>query len=115
MNNQLIKKEDLSIFRRIRAFFTKIFNKRNTEVSSPEIQTVDNKSKSDDFQNNIKIDVSAVNTKERDLKEFIKKIEDNPDIIEKLSNDRLDKLINYYEDVTNSKRLKIERLKSTVN
>ena len=111
MNNQLIKKEDLSIIHRIRAFFAKIFNKKNIVETSPEIQIIDDKSISNDFQKNIKVDVSNVNTKERDLKNFIKKIEDKPDIIENLSNDRLDKLISYYEDVTNSKKIKIERLK----
>ncbi len=115
MNNQLIKKEDLSIIHRIRAFFAKIFNKKNIVETSPEIQIIDDKSISNDFQKNIKVDVSNVNTKERDLKNFIKKIEDKPDIIENLSNDRLDKLISYYEDVTNSKKIKIERLKASIS
>ena len=52
---------------------------------------------------------------ERDLKNFINEIENNPDIIENLSNDRLDRLINYYEDITNAKQRKIERLKLSVN
>ena len=115
MNNQLIKKEYLSIIHRIRAFFAKIFNKKNIVETSPEIQIIDDKSISNDFQKNIKVDVSNVNTKERDLKNFIKKIEDKPDIIENLSNDRLDKLISYYEDVTNSKKIKIERLKASIS
>lgn len=115
MNNQLIKKEDLSIIHRIRAFLAKIFNKKNIVETSPEIQIIDDKSISNDFQKNIKVDVSNVNTKERDLKNFIKKIEDKPDIIENLSNDRLDKLISYYEDVTNSKKIKIERLKASIS
>lgn len=115
MNNQLIKKEDLSIFHRIRAFFTKIFNKKNTVETPPEIQTIDDKSTSNDFQKNIKVDVSTLNTKERDFKEFIQKIEDNQDIIENLSNERLDKLISYYENVTNSKKIKIKRLKASVS
>ncbi len=115
MNNQLIKKEDLSIIHRIRAFFAKIFNKKNIGETSPEIQIINDKSISNDFQKNIKVDVSNVNTKEGELKNFIKKIEDKPDIIENLSNDRLDKLISYYEDVTNSKKIKIERLKASIS
>ena len=55
------------------------------------------------------------NAKEKDLKEFICKIEANPNLIEKLSNDRLDILINYYEKITADKRIKIERLKSFVD
>ena len=114
MNNKLIKKEDLSIFDRIRAFFTNIFHKRTSKSTSEEKVNYEKK-QTNDFEKNIKINVSELNTKERDLKNFINEIENNPDIIENLSNDRLDRLINYYEDITNAKKRKIERLKLSVN
>ena len=107
MNNHLIKKEDLSIFDKIKAFFSNIFHKKISIEKSPEIYINNDNKQSNEFQN--------INTKERDLKEFIQKIEDNPDIIENLSNDRLDKLISYYEDITNSKKRKIEKLKTAIN
>lgn len=115
MNNQLIRKEDLSIFDKIKAFFTNIFHKRNSIKANLEIQENDNKKQSTEFENNIKVDISNINTKEKDLKEFIKHIENNPNIIENLSNDRLDKLIKYYEDITNSKQRKIEKLKASIS
>ena len=115
MNNKLIKKEDLSIFDRIRAFFTNIFHKRNSIKSTSEEKVNYEKKQTNDFEKNIKINVSELNTKERDLKNFINEIENNPDIIENLSNDRLDRLINYYENITNAKQRKIERLKLSIN
>lgn len=115
MNNQLIKKENLSIFDKIKAFFSNIFHKKISIQKSPEIYINNDNKQSNEFQKNIKIDISNINTKEGDLKEFIQKIEDNPDIIENLSNDRLDKLISYYEDITNSKKRKIEKLKTAIN
>lgn len=115
MNNKLIKKEDLSIFDRIRVFFTNIFHKRNSIKLTLETQDNYHKKQITDFEKNIKVDVSELNTKERDLKDFINEIESNPDIIANLSNDRLDRLINYYEDITNAKQRKIERLKLSMN
>jgi len=115
MNNKLIKKEDLSIFDRIRAFFTNIFHKRNSIKLMSETQETYEKKQVNQFEENLKVNVSELNTKERDLRVFINEIEDNPDIIENLSNDRLDRLINYYEDIVNIKQKKIERLKLSIN
>ena len=115
MNNQLMRKEDLSIFGRIKAFFTKLFNKKKPEEIVTELVEENKEKQSNEFEKNIKVDISDINTKEKDLKEFIKTIEDNPEIIEKLSNDRLDKLIKYYEDITNAKKKRIEELKAIIN
>jgi len=114
MNNQLIKKEDISIFDKIRGFFRRIFNKKNQEIIYEKIQENNNREKANEFEKSLKIDDSNIDTREKDLKEFISNIEANPDIIENLSNDRLDKLINYYENITNTKRIKIEKLKSCI-
>ncbi len=115
MNNQLIKKENLSIFNKIRAFFKNIFSKKNKQqMVSTNIQ--ENASKNyDEFAKNLKVNITTNLEKEYEFKNFIKKIEDNPDIIENLSNDRLDILINYYEKITNAKKIKIEKLKASVN
>ena len=107
MNNQLIKKEDLSIFDRIKNFFAKIFNKKRVENLPKKISISDNKN--NEFEKRIK--VKTMN-KENELEDFIKKIEENPSIIENLSNDRLDQLINHYENIINIKKEKIQRLKN---
>lgn len=115
MNNQLIKKEDISIFDKIRGFFRKIFNKKDKKKESNEILEQDSGKKINEFEKSIKVEKSNLNAKERELKEFIKEIENNPDIIDNLSNDRLDKLIKYYDNITNAKRIKIEKLKSQIS
>ena len=47
--------------------------------------------------------------------DLLKEIENNPSLIANLSNDRLDKLINYYEKITEEKQNKIEKLKISLN
>ena len=108
MNNQLIRKEDLSIFSRIKAFFTKLFNKKNPVEVATAVVEEHNQKQSNEFEKNIKVDISDINTREKDLKEFIKTIEDNTDI----DNIVFDKL---YEDITNEKRKRIEELKAIIN
>lgn len=114
MNNQLIKREDISIFDKIRGFFRRLFSKKikkNVVTETKEQYSVE---KVNDFERTLRVDKSNINTKEKELKEFINEIETNPDIIENLSDDRLDKLIVYYENITNAKRIKIEKLKSQI-
>ena len=114
MNNQLIKKEDLSIFDKIRSFFKNIFGKKKqeTNINNSELKDI---TKNTEFENNLKVNISNRVQKEYELNNFIKEIEDNPSMVENLSNDRLDKLIKYYEDITDSKKRKIERLKASIS
>jgi len=88
-NKELLKKEDISVFDKIRGFFSKLFNKEQKCIGS------DNK----------------LTNKEFDCKQFSKTIETNPSIIESLSNDKLDRLIKYYEKIVNEKKIKIEQLR----
>lgn len=111
MNNYLINREDLSIFNKIKSFFKNILCKKDKKSSVTKNIELNHLNKSYDFANNLKVNLSNMYEKEDKLKKFMKEIEDNPDIIEKLSNDKLDKLINYYEKITESKRIKIEKLK----
>ena len=113
MNNKLIKKEDLSIFDKVKAFFRNFFHKKfSREVNLKCVN--DFVKQPNDFSNNIKVDILNANIKERELNKFISEIESNPSIIEKLSNDKLDKLIKYYEKITDVKKQKIQRLKSSL-
>jgi hypothetical protein len=114
MNNQLIKREDISIFDKIKGFFRRLFNKKTKKNVVTENKEQYSAEKVNEFEKSLRVDESNINTKAKELKEFINKIETNPDIIENLSNDRLDKLIVYYESITNAKRIKIEKLKSQI-
>lgn len=114
MDNKLIKKEDITIFDRIKSFFFKLLKKDRTEVvvKDAEKKSINEKSK---FEENLKVNISTINEKENKFNNFIKKIEDNPDLVENFSENRLDKLISYYERITKEKAEKIKRLKESLN
>jgi len=114
MDNKLIKKEDITFLDKIKAFFSKIFKRGKNEV---EVKSLEEKSvnKKPNFEENLKVNISAINEKEKKFNNFIEKIEDNPDLVENLSEDRLDKLISYYERITKEKAEKIKRLKESLN
>lgn len=115
MNNQLIKKEDITIFDKIKLFLKKLFYKKNKqEVIIPKIE--ENKyEQNTKFEDSLKFNVSEVYEKEKKFKSFIQEIEENPDIVEKLSSDRLDKLIAYYEKITTEKEAKIISIKKNLS
>ena len=115
MNNQLIKKEDISIFEKIRSFFRRLFSKKEQDTISEEKQVNNSFYQNNSFEKSLRVKEPSPNKKEKELKKFIAEIEVNPSIIENLSNDRLDKLISYYENITKIKRTKIENLKSYIN
>lgn len=103
--------------------FTKIKNilkNSFTLKSNQKILIVDNKDSDNsnfnintnsEFLKEVKINTNYTYDRNYKLKKFMKELEENPDIIDNLSNDRLDKLISYYEKITNEKAKKINRLK----
>ena len=111
MNNQLMKKEDIPIFDKIKIFFRNIFFKK--DISINEIKEIENNKLAKDvqFEQNLKGAISTTYEKENELKRLYRKIEDNPNILEKLSEDKLDRVIQYYQNATASKREKIKKLK----
>ena len=113
MNNKLIKKENITIFDKIKAFFKKFFRKK--EKIENKIIEQENDVKNNSFKDNLKINISEINEKENKFKSFISEIENNPDLVEKLSEDRLDRLIDYYEKITKEKAQKIKRLNKLLN
>ena len=114
MDNKLIKKEDITFLDKIKAFFSKIFKRGKNEV---EVKSLEEKrvNKKPNFEENLKVNISAINEREKKFNDFIEEIEDNPDLVENLSEDRLDKLISYYERITKEKAEKIKRLKESLN
>lgn len=117
MNNQMIKKSDLSIFDKIKTFLKNMFYKNKNEIIVPKNMNTSKiqEKKENGFETNLKVEISEEQEKEMKLKKFIDEIENHPDIIENLSNERLDKLISYYEKVTSEKQRKIEKLKASFN
>lgn len=114
MDNKLIKKEDVTVLDKIKAFFSKIFKRDKTEDISNNIEQK-NVNENLKFEENLKVNIFDINEREKKFKDFIEELEDNPNLVEKLSEDRLDKLISYYEKLTAEKAEKIKRLKSSLN
>ena len=119
MANNEIKKNKTSVFNKIKMFFKKIFNLNYNQklLENKEIQNDNlkyNKNLRTDFSENIKTDISAEYSKNFKLKAFMKELETNPALVENLSDDRLDQLIDFYEKITNEKAEKIIKLKATM-
>lgn len=94
--NSLIPKENAFIVK-IRNFFSKlksIFSKKNNESIieeqkiEPKIEKEENK-----FSEQIKVNTDDYINKEI----FLKSLEENPELLDKLSIERLEKLSNYYD------------------
>lgn len=116
MKNSLIPIEKISIVQKIKNFFKLDFlHKNKTELHLENYNSITNNTNNDNiktFTDNLKI---TIDNKELKFRQFIKEIENNPSLITNLSNDRLDKLIEYYEKITEEKQNKIEKLKLLVN
>ena len=110
MNNQLILKEDVSLFDKVRAFFKGLFSKKDKRVKE-EVQVI---KKQEKIENNI-VEKNVNMNKDNGKNEYINFIESNPDIIEELPDDRLDKLIRYYRRIISLKRAKLNKLKESKN
>lgn len=115
MNNKLMKMEDNSFFHKIKAFIFKLFHKQNKNSNIMEIREEKNKSNEESFIDYIKIEDSSITSKNIKLKQFMNELEKNPDIVENLSDDRLDKLLDYYEKIVEEKKNKVARMKLSLN
>ena len=112
-NNQLINKKDISFFDKIKRFFNKIFNKKTNLNENNNIQEIDNKDSSK-INDNIDDTVLNTNIKKEELKDFLDQIDKNPSILLTLSNEKLNLLIEYYEDIISLKEKEVERLLATL-
>lgn len=113
MKSSLVRKENRNLFNRFKAFWKNIFDKKQlqNEVKDVEASEKPREVEKSSFEENLKTELLHDINKEYDLNRFIKEIETNPSILEKLSNDRLDKLIAYYERMITQKKEKIKNLK----
>lgn len=110
MDNLPIKQEK-NVFWKLKNFFKKLFCKSeinfaiNSESNNIEIE------KSPDFSESLKEDVSYDFVSEIKKKEFLKEIENNPDLLKELSLERLEQLDSYYDEVIAEYKEKIDKLK----
>lgn len=62
MNNQLIKKEKLSIFDKMKKFIKRLFIKENNQIK--EIENIEDM-KNNTLKEDLKVDISFINEKEK--------------------------------------------------
>lgn len=115
MENKLPQEYKENIFQKIRNYIKKIFfkNDEKTPKITANENTIDNLEtiKNDDFIEYIKVNETYKDT-EYKKKKFMKKLNENPDLLDKFSTDRLEKILQYYLDENEKKRMELKRLKS---
>ena len=102
-------KEDVSLFDKVRAFFKGLFSKKDKKVKE-EVHVINNHTK-EEKQVNEKVSNVTDNRK----KEYITFIEKNPNEIDNLTDDKLDKLIRYYRRIIALKKIRLNKLKENKN
>lgn len=106
----LILKEE-SIFTKIKNFFKNLFNKSSKQEIAKEKVLEENGKEltKEGFKEEIKIkdinSIENITTKQ----DFIKRIEKNNVLIYELSNERLDQLIDYYEEEIERKKEELKK------
>ncbi len=93
---------------RIKSFFHKDINKEHV-INNREYKEdrIDNKDLV--FLEGLKVDVNLKNN-EYEKKEFMKRLKEHPDILEKLSIGRLELILQYYLDENEKKRKLLKKL-----
>ena len=99
-----------NIFRKIRSLF---FRKKNIEVSVDEnvneVRENNNIEEKSKFVEEIKIKETVVNPEVK-KKKFMDNLTDNPELLEKFSNERLEKILQYYKEENDKKRELLKKL-----
>jgi len=111
MESNLPKKYDDSLFNRIKKAFLKIFGKNIVKPQGVIQRTEDKKcSKKDDFY-----DMKLLSDKAKIKEDILNIIESKPEIIEKLSTERLRELKKMYEVIIEENDRIIKKLKRKVS
>ena len=105
MNKNLPMKKNNGLFENIKSFFKRLFFKYKKNIINNQeniILTYDNDDK-EKFTNSIKLEVNTELYKEKERNELFLKIRKNPEMLNMLSVDQLDKLSKYYDKVIEKK------------
>lgn len=107
MTNNLPQKYKNNIFQKILQKIRKIFFAKKEKIS----ENKDNKKvlEKASFINEIKVKELKADT-EIERKKFIEKLTNNPDLLEEFSNERLEKILQYYKEENNKKRELLKKL-----
>ena len=105
MNKNLPIKKNNSLLENIKSLFKRLFFKYKKNIINNQeniILTYDNDDK-EKFTNSIKLEVNTGLYKEKERNELFLKIRKNPEMLNILSVDQLDKLSKYYDKVIEKK------------
>ncbi len=95
------------VIRKIKKFFIKDKDESNA-INSEIFENKKEKMKLD----NLKVDINMSVHTEYEKEEFMKNLTNNPELLENFSNDRLEKILQYYLDENEKKK---EILKKIIN
>lgn len=113
-NFLMIKKD--SFFVKFKKLFMKIFNRQqkrdnvSTQDVSAENIVAEQEGKFLNFKESVKEEVTNDYIVKAKRNNFIEEIEQNPDLMENLSTDRLEKLDKYYDKIIQNKEERVEEL-----
>lgn len=95
-------------------FFSKFINKLKMFFSrtKEEIVVSNDKNNKKDMINNLKVDIDVNINTEYEKKTFMKNLTDNPELLENFSNDKLEKILQYYLDENEKKREILKKIRA---
>lgn len=116
MNSNLPIKRDNSLIERIKNFFRRIFFKEQIENSYEDKTEVESKLEQEDrremaFKESLRVEVSNNHIKEKERKEFLNKLEKNPELLYALSVEKLERLEKYYEEILKKQEEKLMKMR----
>ena len=110
MNNNLPQKYNSNILNRFFGFIKKLlFRKKDTLDESKQESNFISKKDNINFVEQIKVETNLKNTgNEKDR--FMENLKKNPDLLENFTNDRLEKILKYYIDENDKKRVILKKI-----
>lgn len=115
MNDNLPKKYNDNIFSKFFGFIKKIFYGRRNKIEETNItnQVTEEKDmqtiKNNEFTDRIKIDADYKNPEEEKRK-IMEELKEQPELLEKLSVNKLEKILKYYQDENEKKKETLKKL-----
>lgn len=111
MSENLPKKYKESFFSRCINKLKSLFKKKKIKNVDFNIETFENKDSSNDLMiNRIKVDVNTRVNPEYEKREFMNNLTNNPELLENFSNDRLEKILQYYLEDNEKKRELLKKI-----
>ena len=98
------------IFHKIRIFFCSKYEEKEN-VSNNAVKLEKNIREENEFTTQVKVN-EDIKSPEFEKEQFMKKLTNNPNLLENFSNDRLEKILQYYLNENNKKRETLKRLNS---